>query len=185
VQPISPELVLVDPELRRFAIADLDMQQFVFAPRHVRRIPMAATPAARVRSWRRRAAQVVILVGLAVAGIVVANVAARSGADRPVLLTSSASAASTVPPQPVAPLDGRSAVERELLDLVVQSPSTRLPAKLVDPRTGLARNNLQAICHPVGSRYACLVRPALHRPGEGLVVRYGPNGFTWYRYRRG
>jgi hypothetical protein len=186
MEPISPELALVDPELRRAAIASLDPHAFDFAPAQVRAIPtVAIAPPRASRSWPRRAAQFVLLVGLLVAGIVVANVAARNGAQGPVLLTSSTFR--PAPSQTSAQLHGRASIEQQLLELVIQSPATRLPAALVDSRTGLARNNLQAVCHPAAAagRYSCIVRPALHRPGEGMVVRYGPDGFTWYPYRAG
>jgi hypothetical protein len=136
------------------------------------------------RAWTLRAAQTVVLLGLLAAGILVAYVATRNPANGPVLLTNSGSAASP-PPRAPAALDDRGVVERKLLELVVRSPS-RLPRSLVDPSTGLARNNLQAVCRPSSAgEYRCVVRPALHKPGEGLIVRYGPSGFTWSPYRPG
>jgi hypothetical protein len=82
-------------------------------------------------------------------------------------------------------------VERKVLALVVQSPAGKLPAALIEGRTGLAKNNLQAVCR-LGqqSSFLCVIRPARHKPNEGLYVRYRPrrNGggvFTWYRYRNG
>ncbi len=83
------------------------------------------------------------------------------------------------------------AVERKVLSAVVQSPAGKLPARLIDRKTGLAKNVLQAICRRSATRsFLCMVRPTRHMPGEGLYVRYraGRNGrgaFTWYRYRRG
>jgi hypothetical protein len=85
------------------------------------------------------------------------------------------------------------AVERKLLRLIIQSPAGRLPRYLINSRTGLAKNNLQAICRRstrVARTFLCVVRPARHKPGEGLYVRYRPGrgqrgAFTWYRYRRG
>ena len=83
------------------------------------------------------------------------------------------------------------AVERKVLSAIVQSPAGKLPARLIDRKTGLAKNVLQAICRRSATRsFLCLVRPTPHRPGEGLYVRYraGRNGggtFTWHRYRLG
>jgi hypothetical protein len=83
------------------------------------------------------------------------------------------------------------AVERRVLAVVVQSPAGKLPRALIDPKTGLAKNNLQAVCSVSTSRsFLCIVRPARHKPTEGLYVRYrpsrnGPGVFTWYRYRSG
>jgi len=182
---ISPELALVDPELRRDALASLDPHQFVFTPARVRAIPAVPTVGAPPwpRSWARHGAQLLQLLGLLVGGILVANVAARNASDRPVLLTNSTSVAEPKAP-PSGPLDNPSEVERALLQLIVQSPATRLPRALINTATGLAINNLQAVCHPTAAGgYLCVVRPALHKPGEGIHVRYGPNGFTWSPYR--
>jgi hypothetical protein len=83
------------------------------------------------------------------------------------------------------------AVERKLLTTVIQSPAGKLPARLIDPKTGLARNGLQAICRRSATRsFVCVLRPTQHKPTEGLYVRYrlGRNGrgvFTWYPYRGG
>jgi hypothetical protein len=82
-------------------------------------------------------------------------------------------------------------VERRILALVVQSPTGRLPSALIDTRTGLAKNNLQAVCRPSkASSLLCVIRPVQHKPKEGLYVRYRPTRtgqgvFTWYRYRNG
>ena len=187
VEPITPELALVDPELRRAGIAALDAEHFVFAVRAVRPLGMVAPrdlPASR--SLPRLAAQLVLMLGLLAAGVLVANVAARNSSERPVLLTATTTPSSTRPVQlPSSTLAGTGAVERRVLALIVQSPTQRLPAALVDPRTGLPLSNLQAVCHPAPHGFLCLVRPVLHKAREGMYVRYGPNGFTWYPYRSG
>lgn len=83
------------------------------------------------------------------------------------------------------------AVERNVLALVAESPEGKLPPSLIDPTTGLAENNIQAVCRAQTRRFVlCVVRPAQHNPGEGLFVAYRPNGsgrgvYTWYRYRNG
>jgi len=80
-------------------------------------------------------------------------------------------------------------VERRILALVVQSPTGKLPSALIDRKTGLAKNNLQAVCRlSKASSFLCVIRPAQHKPREGLYVRYRPartgeGVFTWYRYR--
>ena len=71
----------------------------------------------------------------------------------------------------------------------------RLLVRLVDPRTGLLRNNTKAICRRVHSRtnrsrFRCVVRPARHRRHEGLYVsyrslRHGQFRIKWLIYRRG
>jgi len=82
-------------------------------------------------------------------------------------------------------------VERRILGLVVESPAGKLPRALIDSKTGLAKNGLQAICRRESGRsFLCLVRPAKHKPGEGLYARYRVNRkgnggtFSWYRYRK-
>jgi hypothetical protein len=85
----------------------------------------------------------------------------------------------------------RGKVEQKVLNLVIQSPAGKLPRALIDPKTGLAKNNLQAVCRSSsGGGFLCLVRPVQHRTGEGLYAAYKPskNGkgtFKWYSYRRG
>jgi hypothetical protein len=82
------------------------------------------------------------------------------------------------------------ALERKLLAAVVRSPSEHLPSALIDKATGLAKN-LQAVCQPSASQsFSCVIRPAHHKPAEGLHVRYsrGRGGrwiAKWYGYRRG
>jgi hypothetical protein len=83
-------------------------------------------------------------------------------------------------------------VERKILNLVIQSPRGKLPPALIDSKTGLAKNGLQAVCRLSSAQrsFLCLVRPAQHKAAEGLRVRYRPRGtgpgvFTWYRYRTG
>ena len=82
-------------------------------------------------------------------------------------------------------------VERRILRVVVASPTGKLPRALIDSKTGLAKNGLQAICRRESGRsFLCLVRPAKHKPGEGLYARYRVNRkgnggtFSWYRYRK-
>jgi hypothetical protein len=82
-------------------------------------------------------------------------------------------------------------LERKLLNLIVQAPAGKLPRVLIDAKTGLAKNNLQAVCRQSGSSrsFLCVVEPAHHKPGEGLYVRYRSNRkgtggrFTSYHYR--
>jgi hypothetical protein len=84
-------------------------------------------------------------------------------------------------------------LERKLLHLIVQAPAGKLPRVLIDAKTGLAKNNLHAVCRRSGrSRsFLCVVQPTHHKPGEGLYVRYRSNrqgtggSFTSYQYRGG
>jgi hypothetical protein len=88
-------------------------------------------------------------------------------------------------PELEAPIETSAAVEQKILWMVDQSPTGKLPPALVDPRTGPAKNNLQAVCHRVTDSFLCTVRPARHRLGEGLDARYRGGRVTWYPYRAG
>lgn len=84
------------------------------------------------------------------------------------------------------------AIERKLLNLVVQAPAGKLPRALIESKTGLAKNGLQAVCRRKSARsFLCVVQPAQHKLGEGAYVRYrlnqsGSGGkFAWYAYRNG
>jgi hypothetical protein len=84
------------------------------------------------------------------------------------------------------------ALERKVLNLIVQAPAGKLPGALIDSKTGLAKNGLQAVCRRKSARsFLCVVQPAQHKLGEGAYVRYrlnqsGSGGkFAWYAYRNG
>jgi hypothetical protein len=89
----------------------------------------------------------------------------------------------------VAP-ETSAAVERKLLTVIVQSPAGKLPPALIDGKTGLAKNNLQAVCTPSSNArsFVCVVTSAI-QPGAPPVyalyrpTRTGRGGFTWYRSR--
>jgi hypothetical protein len=86
-----------------------------------------------------------------------------------------------------------SLLERKLLNQIVQAPAGKLPRVLIDAKTGLAKNNLHAVCRRSGGSrsFLCLVQPVHHKPGEGLFVRYRSNRkgtagrFFSYHYRAG
>lgn len=82
----------------------------------------------------------------------------------------------------------RATAERHVLTALVQSPVGNLPSQLIDRRTGLPANNVQAVCRPQGRSFLCVVRPRGHARGEGIRVRYTPTRdgrgvMRWYRYR--
>jgi len=103
VDVVSPELALIDPELRRADVARLARQGALFglnrslslladAPAGPIRAPATLTAQSPVthRSRLRRVAQLGVLAGLFAAGIMVATDAAREqAAGRPELLTRS------------------------------------------------------------------------------------------------
>jgi hypothetical protein len=92
--------------------------------------------------------------------------------------------------RPVTPRKSSAAVERDVLTRIVRSPAGKVPRALIDPATGLAKNNLQAKCRPAAApgEFICAVRPAAHSAGEGLTVHYrrlrgGGAKISWGRYR--
>jgi len=193
VDVVSPELALVDPELRRTDIARLVRQGALLGLTRSPSLPASAsawpiqTPANLAapspvahRSRPRRVAQLGLLAGLFVAGTMVATVAARQpAADRPELLTRSTlnAAAPSRATGTGALADDGAVLARELLELIAQRPS-RLPRAFIEPSTGLAKA-LQAVCDPAShGGYLCIVR-LVDRPVEKLFVYHGANGFRW------
>jgi len=238
MEPISPELVLVDPELARAARARLTESASVAAATRVETStsvvepapPQALTekvqqPRAPVRKpWHTRLSPVLLLISVFVNIVLISLAVSDARVDQPPSSSfgwPTEQEAPVVPPPSsrLAPRPGKKsaasggasrenrtertkkgraeapkettiAAERRVLEVVVQSPAGKLPPALIDSRTGLAKNNLQAVCRRAsGSRtFLCVVRPARHKPTEGLYVRYRPvrNGrgsFTWYPYR--
>jgi hypothetical protein len=246
LEPISPELVLVDPELRRElqaralqglrlqAIAELRPSPQIAEPapkpaelEEVRpaRQPVAAValpepprhdgqPSSKPR--RRRLVPALLSVSLAVNAIVIAlSVSdariAQTSPTPPLAIdtTTSKKLAPTVPvtkppsskkrtgakkpaPRPAVAHETRRAVEQKVLNLVIQSPAGKLPGRLINSTTGLAKNGLQALCRRSSDSrsFLCVIQPRRHKAGEGLYVRYrparkGPSAFTWYPYQSG
>jgi hypothetical protein len=235
-EPISPELVLVDPELRRalqaralewpplqvVADAELRLLKPAPAPEPVALLKFALPPAGRwpvaaslplpepappprrgALAWtRRRVVPVVLPISLALNAILIAfavsdaRVASEPTPAPPGL---DANVPAQKPAKPAAtngqaqkPKPRNGALERKLLNLIVQAPAGKLPRALIDSRTGLAKNGLQAVCRRETARsFLCVVQPAKHKPREGLYARYrvnrkGTGGtFRWYRYRSG
>jgi hypothetical protein len=176
VEVVSPELALVDPELR---VWDLARHRYQSAAPPVRQPQVAALAQLQERTFTTRSA--VLLVLVAATGMFAAwKITTPSSLPSHAPLTVRAKAASSV---------GRTAaaLERGVLALVMRSPSARLPRRLIDHRTGLPSASLQATCARRGHSYLCFVRPYPHRSGEGMYVRYRPSAgggtFTWYPYR--
>jgi hypothetical protein len=217
LEAISPELALIDPELARADLARLAACSVPEVTIDLETIRAAADrappepepkPEAGAGPQRPQSRALRALVGLSLAanGVLVAIVVAGGRAEpaftppvafatvtaQPTASVASAAAARVNTITPGRPSgQATAAVEQEILALVVQSPSGKLPRTLVDPKTGLAKNNLQAACHGAASNaFLCVVRPLRHKPGEGLYVRYRPSrdgrgSFTWYPYRSG
>ena len=170
MEPISPELALIDPELaRRNPPCDF--------PRPVRteHVPVAPTTPSSGRGGRasgRAALPLVALVlgGLATGGFLAARTLAPTArtASLPTAPTTSAVA-------PASALSRSAAAQRQVLDLVMGSPPEQLPAELIDRKTGLPTRNLAASCHPAtATSFLCDVQ--LVQPGspKSFSVRYRP-----------
>jgi len=220
---ISPELVLVDPELARVQRAllpeaaeprrpsELGSNGLVTEPPAVQEAKrLQETPAGKQRrSARGRLAAGLLSLSLLtngiLAGVLVADTRTNqreasffgpfvTAPEGPTSASTEISLGPTTAPRfarvVAAHRETSATVERKILALVVRSPE-RLPAALIDRGTGLPENNLQATCRASSDRsFLCVVRPARHKPNEGLQVGYRPGRkgrglFTWYRYQHG
>jgi hypothetical protein len=213
LEPISPELVLVDPELRRALQESAPERPLFERPRFepIRELrplptpPREAPPQVRHERPRRRGrllAAVLLPLSFGLGAwiaayghsdpVTTAVGHARSATIEPRATEPRATAPTTSPTAATAaPAVRSAAVERLVLARLIASPARKLPPRLIDEKTGLAKNGLQAICRrrAVGT-YVCIVRPARHGRNEGMSVRYhiSPGGrasFTWFRYRAG
>jgi len=220
MEAVSPELVLVDPDLARTERARLASAQPVWEviATRARQQIVAPVPAPAFEARPRRSAfrlqeafvAGVLGVSLFVNGYFLAermgasteaaaaapsvaavapDVAPKALAARPATSVSEATgSAEVIAPGPRTVLS-RIEAERRVLARVVEAPAGKLPAKLIDRSSGLAKNNLQAICMRTdATTFLCVVRPASHRYGEGVYVLYSaarsPKGaFTWSPYR--
>jgi hypothetical protein len=92
-----------------------------------------------------------------------------------------------------APAATRAQAERNVLRALERGWGRRRIPALFNPRTHLLRNNTQAVCrgaHGSSRRFICVVRPARHRPRQGLYIsyrtlRHGQFRLRWLFYRRG
>lgn len=212
MEAVSPELVLVDPELARVerlrlgeraALAEINAEEL---RRAVERAVSASEDAASSRRpWQpvldsRVLRQAAMLMLLLAGGVLLAVTVTRERADTAVTASVSAPtrsqgvvasqppAAAGVAAAAVARLPVKARVEQRLLLELVRTPR-RLPQALVDRSTGLARNNLHARCrHLEAARYLC--RVAAHGAARDLRldVRYHPGrrdvaALTWAEKR--
>ena len=244
MEPISPELVLVDPDLAtrvRAAPAERprpEPKRTLGDDAAAQRAGDADVRAGSTRAFKRLSA-VLLGIGLMASGFIAAAAVSgtksepqsppdggealapettRAASVRTAGRRRSASAArTTVRARPAAKPKQRAAdanrrrsappkrrkqttakvaaetsasVERKLLTVIVQSPAGKLPPALIDGKTGLAKNNLQAVCTPSSNArsFVCVVTSAI-QPGAPPVyalyrpTRTGRGGFTWYRSR--
>jgi hypothetical protein len=179
LEPISPELALIDPELAR----RIPLREF---PRTVcRENPSVGgqTHLVEDRGRHPEGRTTVPLVALLLAGLATGGFfAARTLA--PTTRSSPPTALTTSATEPGSALDRNAAAQRQLLDLVVASPPGQLPRALIDRKTGLPTRDLEASCHPAAeASFLCVVRP-VQPQAKGLSVRYRPGApgsarLTW------
>jgi hypothetical protein len=212
-EPVSPELVLIDPELARRERARLEEKAYLQSVLDVAALaraaeesqPLMAETVHRRTPWRdattfakRRLVPAALLCSLAVTGFLVAHFVGRSGgqeaaqvAVRMVTLTQSAPAAPPVSTASTAESSRKSAVERKVVALILSAPARRLPRDLIDSTTGLVKNNVQVVCREKSRprSFLCAVRLSSDSTGKALYVRYrtdknGRGAFKWYGYKR-
>jgi hypothetical protein len=220
MREISPELVLVDPELaqiERLRLAEDAVARSVVPARVIPAPVVAPQRFTRVTADVRRAGArtmptlllLSLLLNLLFAASLFAgdsNAPTLEGAPpssnpapatkRPTptartitkdLQTTPASKPSSHRYTPAAKADA----ERAVLSLVSRrAENGNAPQPLVDPTTGLLRNNVLAVCRPGGGgSFACVVHPPGQRPRGGLHVRYWPAAdgrpqrVAWLGYR--
>jgi hypothetical protein len=218
-EPVSPELVLVDPELARRERARLEERAYleeVLDSAALHRAVFVEPPpeeetGRHTTLWheaatlsRRRVLPVALMCSLLANGFFVARLVTHSGEEaaqvavRMVTLTASqqnsvspsspspASGGKVQPAPPSSPLRTKGEVERKVVSLILAAPSRKLPQDLVDPTTGLVKNNVQVVCTKKRTRsFLCAVRLASESASKPLYVRYrtrknGKAVFTWY-----
>jgi hypothetical protein len=244
LEPISPELVLVDPELARAERARLDERarlaelallderrsgNTVEALAEARAPEAAANARTRPVEARVLLAPTLLALGLFVSGVVGAvllvgnrhtstqrprvagdataiqtknrptirsNASTEAGRAEELRTTKAAVAARTRSVVLPAPKSRRRAVRRStsavvagrVLSLVLRSPRSKLPKRLIDPATGLAKTNLQAVCRALQNdgAFLCVLSVPLGGRRQELRVLYRPGSdgrgtLTWYR----
>ena len=204
-EPVSPELVLIDPELARRERARLEEKAYLKSVLDVAALRRAAesqpAPEAetvrRSTQWRdattfakRRLVPAALLCSLAANGFFIAHVVTRGVGEEATQVavrmvtqteTASTESAPTVPPLSAASTvpGTKAAVERKVVALILSAPARRLPHDFIDSTTGLVKNNVQVVCkkQQVQSRsYLCAVRlPSDGVNNKALYVRYRTN----------
>jgi hypothetical protein len=184
-EPISPELVLVDPELARIErarlskTADSEWRVDLSASRYpvhagggdpdstnVLASSGARLSVAAARSLLLLAA---LLVAMFATGIFVSRLvthehtsasgqlaAVTSAAHSGAIGASTVSGSSGQAPGISGRASAEAGAERTILSLVLRSPKRNLPPQLVDSSTGLLKNNVHARCHRSGRSRAFL-----------------------------
>jgi len=174
-EPVSPELVLIDPELARRERARLEEKAYLKSvlevaalrgaaesqpPVVAETVPAAAETARHGAQWReattfarRRLVPAALLCSLAANGFLFEHLVARTGgpeaAQVAVRMVTQTETVPTVPPVPAvsaAVPNTKAAVERKVVTLILSAPPRKLPRAFIDSTTGLVKNNVQVVC---------------------------------------
>lgn len=199
-EPVSPELVLVDPELALRERARLEEAAYLREVIDAATLPIPVeTSIAAIAepepttttttAWRstggfarRRLLPAALMCSLLVNGFLVAELLA----DEPQQTSAAAeraSLSSSAVPQTLArrfstrgatrAVVTRRTVERKLASFIVAAPAGKLPRRFVDPATGLVKNNVQIACsRKPRSSFVCAVRLPGDRVSRSFYVRY-------------
>lgn len=210
-EPVSPELVLVDPELaererarlrekaRLAELVDIStLRRAVEAQVSPREPALEPSPWHTVADYsRRRLLPAALLCSVFASGLFAAhlitsnNQGSRVGVPVAVRTVTPAHqlTAKTTPriqSQPSRHLDpAKAAVERRLVSLILDAPPSNLPPAFVDRTTGLVKNNVQVVCRRSTRRsFLCSARPPTEGARQGLFVRYrfARNGKGTFRW---
>jgi hypothetical protein len=198
-EPVSPELVLIDPELARRERARLEekaylqsvLERSAAAPPPEHQLAPVATDLSQPPTWReaatfakRRLVPAALLCSLLANGFLVADLVTRKGQEaaqvavRMVTLTQSAAPPPSTPASPVTksaaaePVTKR-VVESKVISLILSAPTQKLPRDFIDPTTGLVKNNVNVVCTKRQRRsFLCAIRLPSQTAGRALYVRY-------------
>jgi hypothetical protein len=212
-EPVSPELVLIDPELARRERARLEEKAYLKSVLEVAALrsapqsqpPVVAETVRRGAQWRdattfakRRLVPAALLCSVAANGFLVEHLVARAGSQEAapvaVRMTTLAESAPTVPPvaavSTAVPIT-KAALERKVVTLILSAPPRKLPRAFIDSTTGLVKNNVQVVCAKKQHKrsFVCAIRLPSDSASKPLYVRYrtdkyGHAAFEWYGYRR-
>jgi len=208
-EPVSPELVLVDPELARrergrleeiaylrelVDSATVDVPVEASFATSVEPLPATAPRRSAGELARRRLLPAALMCSLLVNGFLLAELLTDES-PQPTAAADQASISSPGVVQTLArPFSTRSAtravatrrfVEQKLASFIVAAPAGKLPQRFLDPATGLVKNNVQIACHRrPRSSFVCAVRLPSDGLGQGVYVRYralrnGEGSFKW------
>jgi hypothetical protein len=175
-EPVSPELVLIDPDLARRERARLEEQAYLESvlERAVVKRPAVSEPAPvfaldlpAPSPWReaatfarRRLVPAALLCSLLANGFLIGDLVARKHQEaaqvavRMVTLTQSGAQPPSAPVKRAnAPVKRatptattKRSVEGKIVSLLLSAPASKLPHVFVDPATGLIKNNVQVVC---------------------------------------